>query len=203
MIYLLISLIFLFASCNSISTVGDKDRKLTRKDTIVSSQDNKNDTSRIATGLKNLANRPLIEVANLILIDSILPMDDEVTFNCMDSLSSENSDTREFYFPVFKKIVNKSDGALSEIVGQYIMKYINKFPKEFAIKSKSLNEEEIKKWAFFVAYEMYFDYETPQKAQEWMRRIISNCIDCDSAQTEKLLEFNQLCISTMSEVADY
>ena len=195
-------LIFLFASCNSNPTESHKDPKQAKKETVVPSHDSIYNTPSIATNYKISTDRPLRQVANLILIDSILPLDNEVTFNCMDSLTSENSDTREFYFPVFNKIVDKSDGALSEIVGQYIMRYVREFPKDFAIRSKSLKEEEFKNWAFYVAYEMHFDYETPQKAQEWMRNIISNCKECDSEQIKRLQEFNEVCISSMKVLAE-
>jgi len=120
----------------------------------------------------------------------------------MDSLSAENAPTRAFYFPVFNKIVRKSDGALSEVVGQYIMKYIEAFPKEFADKYKSLHEDALKSWASYVAYELNFLYGTPEQAEGWMADIISKCTNCDKDQKNRLQKFNKLCILSMKEFVD-
>lgn len=166
------------------------------------SSDHVNDTLRLPRHYSYLTDLPLRQVAHLFMTDSISPLDNQITFDCMDSLSADNASTREFYFPVFNKIVSKSDGALSEVVGQYIMKYVERFPGEFATKSKSLKGDELKTWASYVAYELHFSYDTPQKAEQWMANIISKCVTCDSDQMNRLQTFNKQCISSLKELAD-
>jgi len=139
-----------------------------------------------------LSHLPLRQVGQLILNDSIIPSDNKITFNCMDSLSSKNANTRNYYFPVFLKILDKSDGALGEAIGQYAMTYIEKYPKEFAEKSKSITNEQFKSWAYHTGYELYFTYATDKKAKRWISSMIKNCSNCDTTQLKRLEEFNKL-----------
>jgi hypothetical protein len=197
----LITILLIFTiACNSSPTRTRTDTTHIDKDTTAS--DNSEDTLRLRTHYSYLSDLPLRQVAHLILTDSISPLDNQITFDCMDSLSADNANTREFYFPVFNKIVSKSGGALSEVVGQYIMKYVERFPKEFADKSKSLKEDEFKSWSSYVAYELHFAYDTPKKTEGWMAKIISNCKECNNDQINRLQGFNKLSISSMKELAD-
>jgi len=74
--------------------------------------------------------------ARLILSDSISPSDNFITFSSMDSITSDQKEVRDFYFPVFQKIVEKTDGALSEVIGSYVLAYVKKYPKEFSDRYK-------------------------------------------------------------------
>lgn len=177
-------LFLLTMGCNASSTRTRADATHREHDTTATV--NYADSLRLPTHYSYLTDLPLRQVAHLILTDSISPLDNQITFECMDSLSADNVNTREFYFPVFNKIVNKSDGALSEVVGQYIMKYVERFPMEFAAKSKSLNDEELKTWASYVAYELHFSYNTPQQAERWMANILSKCTKCDNDAINRL-----------------
>lgn len=80
--------------------------------------------------------------------------DDENTFAICDSVSTDNSVTRPFYLYVFCRILEISDGAISEVMGVYCMKYMTKFPCEFLgnLKSKEFNMP-VEKWNVFVAFE--------------------------------------------------
>lgn len=88
----------------------------------------------------------------------------------MDSISANQKEVRDYYFPVFQKIVGKSDGALSEVVGAYLLIYIEKFPKEFSNRyhycvQKQKCSDEIQKLAHFAGYEiiMQNDYMSRHK----------------------------------------
>lgn len=50
----------------------------------------------------------------------------------MDSITSDKKEVRDFYFAVFQKIVEKTDGALSEVIGSYVLNYVKKYPREFS-----------------------------------------------------------------------
>jgi hypothetical protein len=93
--------------------------------------------------------------ADSILADNIIPMDDEATFACMDSLMSVNPETRNFYFKVMRVIVSKSDGALSEMVGVKLKKYLELFAYEFFENYKTLLNIEKESFVSFIGREFY------------------------------------------------
>ena len=196
--------IILFLSCGS-STTNESDKNLIDTIQRKQSEDDANfqvDTLRDPSHYFYLSNLPLRQVGQLILTDSIQPSDNKITFECMDSISSENVNTREYYYPVFLKILDKADGALAEAVGEPAMTYVEKYPKEFAERSKALNEDQFKRWASNTGYELYFTYETENKAKRWTNAVVKSCSNCDTTQLKRLEEFNRLAIAAMKEVAD-
>jgi hypothetical protein len=90
-----------------------------------------------------LADINLRTVGKLILKDSISPADNYITFNCMDSISSKNKSTRDYFFPVFVNIVKKSDGALAEVIGARVLNYVKIFPKEFSERFTCCSRQEL------------------------------------------------------------
>jgi hypothetical protein len=134
--------------------------------------------------------------------DSIPPSDNKITVDCMDSLLSNNIQTRNFYFPVFVKIAQKADGALSEVIGQYIISYIERFPKEFSVKATSIEGQQMHNWASYVGYELKFQYKNSQKAEERINKIVSRCSTCNPTQKKTLKSFNKLSIEQMNELMD-
>jgi len=155
------------------------------------------DTLRQPDHFFYLTDLPLRQVAQLILSDSVRPIDNTVTFQCMDSILSNNEATRNFYFPVFLRILEKADGALAEVVGQYAMTYIEEFPKEFAIKHSSLVEEQLESLASGIGFELYYKSQTEEDASPWIDTVIQNCLKCDSTQLSRLIDFNKRAISAM------
>ena len=77
-----------------------------------------------------LTDLELREVAQLIVEDSIHPTDNNVTFSIMDSIVSGNLESRNYFSTAFDVIVIKSDGALSEVIGQYCINSIYRNPNE-------------------------------------------------------------------------
>jgi hypothetical protein len=192
-------------SCKTPSTKNDE---LKMDDTTQATQNNENlpsqpDTLRDPSHYYYLTDFPLIKVGQLILADSVQPLDNKIIFDCMDSLSSMDTKTRDFYFPVFLKILEKSDGALAEAVGQYAMNYIEKYPKEFAIKSRSITDDQFTSFASSTGYELYFSFETVQKATSWTNSIIKNCANCDKAELKRLKEFNMLALEAMKDIDEH
>lgn len=80
----------------------------------------------------------------------IFGKNEKYLFQLMDSLTTKNSNERAFYFKVYKKIVEKSDGYVSEAIGSYALKYLENYPTEFF----SLSDEEIKSLMGYIAYEV-------------------------------------------------
>ena len=72
----------------------------------------------------------LREVADLIVNDSIQPIDNNITFSILDSVTKGNKTTRDYFRAAFDIIIIKSDGALSEVIGLYCISSINENPNE-------------------------------------------------------------------------
>ena len=89
------------------------------------------DTLRLPFHKSYYSDISLKEFGQLLLIDSVRPMDNEITFRLMDSITSKSKETRDYYYPIFQHITNLSDGALSEVIGGYAMDYAEKYPDEF------------------------------------------------------------------------
>ena len=88
--------------------------------------------------------------------------DNEETFKSLKLLSTNNYDASHtdatsdaFYFHCFSKILNRSDGALSEVMGQYCWRIVNVSPRYSMAYMKSHND--IKdKFVEFIGYEFLF-----------------------------------------------
>jgi len=60
--------------------------------------------------------------------DKFSPFDTPRCFNLLDSISINSEKHISFYFFVFNKFLNKSDGAISEIMGKYCYTLLEKHP---------------------------------------------------------------------------
>lgn len=93
--------------------------------------------------------------------------DDDRTFSIFDSLNTKNNATRPFYIFLCSKIMEHSDGALSEFTGSCAKEFIEKHPKAlfdfFKQPNKLLNTEKyIKIWAQQVAGEIAIECENKE-----------------------------------------
>lgn len=138
-----------------------------------------------------LTHLPLRRVAELFVLDSIEPLDNWVTIACLDSLFDKNAETRAYFFPACLKIISKSDGALSEIVGLKLIEWGKKYPDEFATKIPSLNEGLINDFVSLIAYELSFADKPVKDAADFTDLIINSCINCDSIQNNRLKKFKK------------
>ncbi len=115
----------------------------------------------------------LRDVAQLIVLDSIQPTDNVVTFNILDSIVDGNESTRNYFAEAFDVILNESDGTLSEVLGQY------------CIRSIYYNQNELLDWlssgrfktspesvAQFIAYELVMSSNPEKEKKELINRII-------------------------------
>lgn len=125
----------LFLGCSDPlpETKNNNLNNLSSKDTINPiTEENNSDTLKVRN--KNsyffLYDLDLKEVAKLIERDSIQPSDNYVTLAILDSITSKTPVTRKFYFNSFKKILIKSDGALSEACGAHALSFFHNYPDE-------------------------------------------------------------------------
>jgi hypothetical protein len=82
--------------------------------------------------------------------EKLIDADDILMLSITDSLFTENRETELFYFVVFTKSMNGSDGFYSEALGTSCYKFIttktNKFTEHF-LKESKLTETDLKSWA--------------------------------------------------------
>ncbi|EDP96879.1 hypothetical protein KAOT1_16988 [Kordia algicida OT-1] len=122
-------------------------------------------TEKEAPKTKIIINKDMFDVrkhVTKILNDEVYPSDDDETFRCLDAILKSDTNEHDFYMMVFRDIIKKSDGALAEVMGQYILDFIKEKPKYFVEKYKTFANEEKEQWIGFMAYEFYFqeDYKT-------------------------------------------
>jgi hypothetical protein len=135
-----------------------------------------------------IAQKPIVventamQYANQIISGQVKPSDNEQTFAWLDSLHSNNRDTRKFAFKVYRAIVIRSDGALSEAICEYIKEYFASHPKEFLDNYEALNDQEKSLTNESIAFEFYAsgtDYAS--NLEGYFRKIQTGCTACTQA----------------------
>lgn len=99
-------------------------------------------------------------VKNLYDGDFVLS-DDEKTEKLLNELVTSNDTILPLYFYLLNKIIIDSDGALSEMVGEYCIEFLARHPRYVLTYFTKERELSIKKplwriYAQFVGYELYF-----------------------------------------------
>lgn len=100
------------------------------------------------------------EVKKLYNGDFVLS-DDEKTEKLLNELVTSNDAILPLSFYLFNKIIVESDGALSEMVGEYCIEFLARHPRYILTYFTKERELSIKKplwriYAQFVGYELYF-----------------------------------------------
>jgi hypothetical protein len=132
------------------------------------------------------------EFAKLILADSIKPSDNKSTYRVMDSIEAKSFEDREYYFKVFIKIIDKSDGALSEVIGSRARLYVEKHTKEFLKFASLINDKEFESFAQFVGQEFVLENSDTilETRKEYYSKLLDkNCKDCSFIDKNKLKKF--------------
>jgi hypothetical protein len=135
-----------------------------------------------------IARKPIVtenttlQYANQIISGQVKPSDNEQTFAWLDSLHSNNRDTRDFAFNVYRAIVIRSDGALSEAVCKYIKEYFASHPKEFLDNYEVLNDQEKALTNKSIAFEFYASgTDNASNLEGYFRKIEISCTTCTQA----------------------
>jgi hypothetical protein len=165
--------ILIFTALFSCSSVSEKEPERTSDSQTLETPlpvTAEGDTLRTPSHYYYLADQNQQEIIRLILEGSLQPADNHVTFALMDSLSSANKATRDFVFPAFKVVVEKSDGALSEVVGLYAIKYLEAYPKEFA-ERYSCCPEELSQLTNYIGYEIMMSQEPTSEYKQLLEKI--------------------------------
>jgi hypothetical protein len=146
---------------------------------------------------------PVRTVADLILNDSIRPVSSPVIYDMLDSLSSDLKQSRQFYFKVFNKIMNKADGEVAESIGGYALTYVQNYPQEFLDNSRSFSKNQLEAWAGNIGIELYLSSHESDNVKEAYDQMVvlfnDNCKGCNSYHRTRLKEFNSLIWRTIKE----
>ncbi len=95
----------------------------------------------------------------------IQPSDDINTLTCLDSLSNKNAETRQFFSKIVACLLEKSDGALSEVLGVDLEHFLKEYPTDFIIFYKNLSTKNQKIVIELLAFEFCMNIETDDKKQ--------------------------------------
>ncbi len=144
---------------------------------------------------------PISRVGELVLKDSIKVYDNEViTFMLFDSLLSPKKKSRDFYFKVFNKMMDRSGGKMGDAIGDYALTYVESYPREFLANSKNFTQDRMDTWASNIGIELFLLPGNKKEAYEKsIRTFTNNCKNCDTADLARLNTFNKLVLQTIEQ----
>jgi len=130
--------------------------------------------------------------------------DNQSTENLLDTIVSEKISTKEtvFYFYVLNQICLKSDGALSEILGEYCLKFLLRNPV-LVLRYFQRNNTVKKIYGEFIGYELYFKEKGTSDIEynyKDFRRIIEAEIKNNAEFQKTLAEFYLIIESSMKNM---
>lgn len=138
-----------------------------------------------------------------IISGKVEPSDNEQTFAWLDSLQSDNLSTRNFAFRVYKAMVVKSDGALSEAISGYIKDYFSSYPKEFLDNYKTLDNQEKTSTQESIVFEFYASGTDYQKdLDEYFGSIKTRCKGCSEADLGILKDMRSTLETKVRQMVD-
>jgi len=185
---LLYGFLVLLVSCTSNQTtkVDDHKTNVINQTKVDSKSSTDSDSLKDPNNYNYLSNIPTKDFAELLLKDSILVNDYKGIHNCLDSLSSSNKDTRDFYFVVLNKVFDNLEVVLHQQMGIYLVKNIDKFKGEFLVRLSDMNNEQVKFYAQGI--EIYLS-EQKDKGKKWVENIKLLKKNANPVQMEKLKLF--------------
>ena len=125
--------------------------------------------------------------------------DNDRTFSIFDSLNTKNNVTRPFYIFLCSRIMEKSDGALSEFAGLAAKAFVENHPRTFITFFKRPNnllatEKYLKIWAVQVAGEIAIECENKEKVclVSTIKKMKLNSLGTERNINSKIDEFGKL-----------
>jgi len=163
----------------------------------VSTVEGNNNTSEPERKIDSLKVR---EYAQYIL-NGEYPSDDDVTYDCINQIFSTNGKELDFYFRVFREIVRKSDGALAEGIGMYVMSFIKTKTDYFFKEYQNFKLDEKERIAGFLAFELYYSQNDQKSELKKYFSKLSNNLNSESNKSSKsLIELRDLTLIELNEL---
>lgn len=175
-------------SCTSNQTIEvDENKTDAIKQTKVDSKSSTDsDSLQDPNNYNYLSNIPTKDFAELLMKNRILVNDYKGIHNCLDSLSSSNKDTRDYYFVVLNKVLDNLEVVLHQQMGIYLVKNVDQFKDEFLGRLSDMNNEQIKFYAQGI--ESYLS-ERKDHGEKWVENIKLLKKNANPVQMEKLKLF--------------
>ncbi len=174
--FLLLSLLFLFSCANEEAPINAPAIEV---DSSESSYTGTAPEAPVLSGVRAYGQK--------LLDETVEPLDNAQTKQCLDSMLSADLATRDFFFPVYLIITQKSEGVLGETASEHALAYFEKFPKEALDHYKGLDKDEKKVFTDDLAFEFYASGgDIPFDVNECIDGIQKRCNEC--APDTKLLE---------------
>jgi hypothetical protein len=138
------------------------------------------------------------KLAKQIFNDNWTLEDEALVF--ISYLTDKDKEARPFYFRVVTNTYKKSDGAVSEGLGNGGYEYVKNNPKEFAnyfIGKNSFTDNDLKTWADIVMLELQLidENEIPKKepiVENYTKVIKQNCKTCTKDESIILNKFEDI-----------
>jgi len=180
--------IFFVVSCtnNQTTKLADNKTNVTNQTKVDSKNSTDSDSLKDKSNYYYLSNIPTKDFAELLLKDSIMVNDYKGIHNCLDSLSSNNKDTRDYYFIVLNKVLDNIEVVLHQQMGIHLLKNIDKFKGEFLDRLSNMNKEQIK---FYAQGIQCYLSERKDKGEKWVENIKLLKNNANSEQMTKLKLF--------------
>ncbi|MBL7474108.1 hypothetical protein IS446_14975 [Robertkochia sp. 1368] len=196
-------LITIFPSCNEVKE--EKSKSLPKQTSIIDEnlQENIGPRQEIETknyrynirqnSLKNIDTLLIKQYAKTILSGESYPSDNDETISCIDLLFSENTSDLEFYFEVFRVIVEKADGSLAEIMGSEIISFMEFKTSFFLDKYSEFELKEKERFINLMSYEFYFSEPDPiEDIEIQFESFFSNLKENEGQKKEGLKRMKEL-----------
>jgi hypothetical protein len=197
-ILLLVQLILI--SCKT----EKKDKSnLIEQNQIESLKENSTESKSIDNEFNDILKIDSIRIKNyaqMILENKIQPTDDEQTFECINQMFTENEKDLNFYFKVFRVILKKSDGALSESIGGFAMSFLKYNPDFFIENFSSFENAEKERFVGFIAYEIYFENDSKTEVDNYISKVENRLIDKSDLKIGILMEIKKSLVKEVENI---
>lgn len=192
-------LVFLISCANNQTKKENQNKSdsLTSK-SVSSSNQNNSDSLNDYRSYYYLSNISTKEFAELYLKDSIMTNDYKKLYDCLDSLSSNNLETRNYYSQILINALDKPEEVFHQNMGVYLVKNIDIFRNEFLVILSRMNDEEIKFYAQGI--EIYLS-QKQDKGEKWINDLKLLEKESTPNQLKKLdLFFNEIDLAKNSTI---
>jgi hypothetical protein len=203
-IYVVILSPFFAIACNSDPKPIAAEPRNDAADSLAGLFTNPIDSLRNPSNYFYLSDLPTRHIGELILADSIRPLQNEISYRCLDSLSTLDASSRSFYFKVFTKVISNTDGPLSEVVGEYAKKYIETYPTEFATYASGFSKTQREVWAYQTVEYVLADIDSQKlnTAAEWTDKLLKRCEHCNTSQLNAMKDFTAYVLRAVKDRED-